>query len=733
MTLRERLEPIQPETPYAQGVAVYPEEPKGRISYVIVGAAPSKRDEVEGRFFTGGSGKLLRDLVQEVGMQDVHYTNASYYRPPVRQGKDSKPSESVLKRERSRLMMEIRLLEPKVVVCLGATAAFAVCGQVPRSRGMVRHEGYLGHQFIVYITRHPTALLSDPDYYVDLVTDLKRAVEIKIPESVGLIPVRPICPVRFVGNAIYIDTEATGLNFATADLLCVAVTDDIDTYLFDTFKILADSVDEYHGQIIGHNVPGDELLLRRYGVNITFTGDTLLKHYATDERRGSHGLKVLSPTVSNVQTGIDTIWPYLHIIGGDDADDDEQSSRWSNIPRPVLEAYCVTDADCTKRLDRALLLDSRQLRVYSFLQHGLRSFSEGMQRGIRVDLDKLRTETTHQTEEVARLRGGFKFDPNKRTDLEAALKNEGYTVKGTSKNVLQGLKGPLPEAILGYRKEAKILEGFLRPLEGLLSFGVVHPVYKLFGTESGRTSCSDPNIQQVPPRLRHLFIARPEHMFVGWDMKQHEVRGIAYLSGDKALQNLLRDPQVDPHAIVGEKAGVNRATGKRSLFAVAYGASKNKLVSLGIPEPDAIRGMQAVREMMPGLEVWRKEVIKQMWEQGYVETPYGRRRHFYYIHPKTRSHQERVAVNFLPQSFCGDICLAGAINVYEQLGYPPLIFVHDSNVIEVPESDVDRVVKSCVDIVSNVFPNPFVSFIPEIKVGRTWGNMTTQEEDETVD
>src|SRR5438034_4316416 len=77
-----------------------------------------------------------------------------------------------------------------------------------------------------------------------------------------------------------------------------------------------------------------------------------------------------------------------------------------------------------------------------------------------------------------------------------------------------------------------------------------------------------------------------------------------------------------------------------------------------------------------------------MYEQGYVENPYyHRRRHFDYVDEQTAPHQERQVINFLSQSLCSDVCLDSAISVFETLGFPPLIYVHDFVGIEVPKGE----------------------------------------------
>jgi DNA polymerase I-like protein with 3'-5' exonuclease and polymerase domains len=618
---------------------------------------------------------------------------------------------------------------------------------------MVNTLSYLGHSCPVYITRHPAALIYDPDYYMDLVSDLQRCAAGQVPRTVDAAALalnHVTKPMVFSGQTIWIDAEASSNHFSSADLLCVTVADQDTVYLFDGSKeslVLLDlALSDYRGDIIGQNSPGDEVLLRRHGVRVRFTGDTLLRHFSQDERRGSHGLKVLAPSLAGVNTAIGSIWPYIHRTGaGSDKDssEEERTKNWLAIPQPVLQSYCGTDAYCTAKLDKSLAQseDGRSARVYAFLRRAQRAFTEGMCKGVRVDTARLGSELQAHEAKVAELRARFAFDPEKRTEVLKALQSEGHKVEGTSKSVLQGLEGKLPQAILNYRREAKTLTGFLRPLAGWTdergvkhpgwvgADGVVHPSYKLFGAP-GRTACANPNLQQIPQRLKNLFVARPGHVFIGWDMKQHEVRGLAYLSQDKALCQLLRDQAADPHQYVSDRANVgDRKKGKTVLFASAYGAGEDKLRQVGLSSAQAKQALRLVADLFPALAEWKKTVYRQIWEQGCVETPhYGRRRHFHYINPRSKGKQQRVAVNFLPQALCNDICMDGAIQVFEKLGMPPLIFVHDFNLIEVPEIGHEHYGIKAYEIARNVFPNDLVQFLPDIKVGQTWGDLHQPEE-----
>lgn len=734
MYRRDILETVQPSDPYKDGrPAVWPDAPEEPVDYVVIGEAPGKNEVKNLKVFSGRSGQLLREMLADAGLDKVHLTNTSLFRP-TKGPKDKPPTAVIWKQERPRLLLEISMLKPRAIICVGVTAAEVLCGNVPRMRGMVREVTIHGRTYPVYITHHPAYITYEPDVYRDVVEDFQRAKILEIPERCVASEsyYSPGGDSPFVGDTLSVDAESTSTYVPNGRLLVVSATDERGTRIYtpDSLPDFIRALGSYKGAIIGHNSPFDEALLRQSGVPIMFTDDTLLLHYSQDERKGSHRLKVLAPTIARRDTGIDIIWPYTHGSSSDSDDEDTERIAWADIPTEPLARYCGRDSEVTRTLYHSLRSserhDDRTEQLYRFLQRGQRAFTEGMINGVAVDRERLVVETAKQEEVVAGLIKEFDFNPESQPQTLAAVRAAGYDVDGVSREVLRELEGELPSKLLIFREQNKLLKGFLRPLLQWSEInGRAHPTYKLFGTDSGRTSCADPNLQQVPPELRHLFVASPGHVLIGWDFSAHEVRGIALLSQDERLCQVLRDG-LDPHQFVADAVGTDRQTAKHSLFGVAYGAGVPKLVKAhGLRPEVATRIVQEIRKLFPGLGRWSQVVIEQMYEQGYVETPYyHRRRHFLYIDEKTAHHQERVAVNFLSQSLCSDIALDAAISVFEEIKYAPLIYVHDSTVIEVPERKAEKVVGQVREIAGSIYPNSYVQWIPDVKArGQSWAEL----------
>jgi DNA polymerase I-like protein with 3'-5' exonuclease and polymerase domains len=117
-------------------------------------------------------------------------------------------------------------------------------------------------------------------------------------------------------------------------------------------------------------------------------------------------------------------------------------------------------------------------------------------------------------------------------------------------------------------------------------------------------------------------------------------------------------------------------------------------------------------------------MLRQMEEVGYIETPFGRRRYFPYIDRRNRHHLENVACNYPIQSLCNDIALStafGETGIYTAFGLPSLLFVHDFNLVEVPEKEAEDVAKYVEQI--DPYPNGRVRFYPEVHIADTWGGL----------
>lgn len=135
---------------------------------IFVGEQPGNQEDLEGRPFVGPAGKLLDTALVEAGIdrKKVYVTNAVKHFKWEPRGKrriHKKPNAKEIAACRQWLDAEIAELQPKVIVCLGATAAQALLGKDFR---VTLHRGeFIESKLARYVmaTVHPSSILRAPD------------------------------------------------------------------------------------------------------------------------------------------------------------------------------------------------------------------------------------------------------------------------------------------------------------------------------------------------------------------------------------------------------------------------------------------------------------------------------------------------------------------------------------------------------------------------------------------
>jgi uracil-DNA glycosylase len=139
---------------------------EGRLTarIMLVGEQPGDREDIEGHPFVGPAGRLLDAALDEAGIgpEEAYVTNAVKHFKWEPRGKrriHQRPSVAEVQACHVWLEEEVRLVDPRVVVCLGATAARAVLGRpttIAKARGQLL-EG--PGDVPVVVTIHPSAVL----------------------------------------------------------------------------------------------------------------------------------------------------------------------------------------------------------------------------------------------------------------------------------------------------------------------------------------------------------------------------------------------------------------------------------------------------------------------------------------------------------------------------------------------------------------------------------------------
>jgi len=169
-----------------QGV---PGEGSAHARIMLIGEQPGDQEDLAGRPFVGPAGRLLDKALAEAGVdrKEVYVTNAVKHFSWFPRGKrrmHKTPTQREVAACLDWLRQELRLVKPKIIVCLGATAAKALLGSSVRvtvDRGKWLDSDLAEH---VTVTVHPSSILRVPredfdDAYAELVRDLKLVTRVR--------------------------------------------------------------------------------------------------------------------------------------------------------------------------------------------------------------------------------------------------------------------------------------------------------------------------------------------------------------------------------------------------------------------------------------------------------------------------------------------------------------------------------------------------------------------------
>lgn len=147
--------------------------PKAEL--VFVGEGPGHDEDMQGLPFVGRAGKLLTQMIEAMGLQrkDVYICNVVKCRPPENRA----PEKDEVERCSPFLLRQIDAIAPKVIVCLGSTAAQTV---LETNRGISHFRGqwleFRGRKLMA--TYHPAYLLRNPSAKSEVWKDLQKVMAV---------------------------------------------------------------------------------------------------------------------------------------------------------------------------------------------------------------------------------------------------------------------------------------------------------------------------------------------------------------------------------------------------------------------------------------------------------------------------------------------------------------------------------------------------------------------------
>lgn len=515
-----------------------------------------------------------------------------------------------------------------------------------------------------------------------------------------------------------------------------------------------------------HNAVYDLMIMRRYGIDVTpIAFDTMIAEWVSNPISKFLGLKALVAQTLDVQ-----MTEISDLLG-------KGKGQKSMAAVEIDEAapYAAADATMTYRLVKPLRaeLEGEGLdALYDSLEAPLIPIIGSMQfLGVALDVDYLREMSSRLKRDITALEasiieaggiGKFNIGSPKQLNLvlfeQLKLPTEGlkktklgYSTDAATLDALRA-EHPIVDMIANYRELSKLKSTYVDALPTLVNSrtGRLHTSYNQAGSATGRFSSNNPNLQNIPIRteqgreVRRAFIAPDGYVLLAVDYSQIELRVMAHISEDATLIDAFHR-ELDIHqataaAVNGiEPAEVTyeqRSFAKRVNFGLMYGMGAFRLArdsDLTLAEAEDF--IATYFERMPGVKDYIDRTKTFVWEHGYTETLYGRRRMYPAIKTKVRSRstsaEERAAINMPIQGTAADILKQSMINLDARLSASRydaamILQVHDELVLEVKEEELDAVKALVVETMEAALPDGKPLRVPlraNASYGLNWRDM----------
>ncbi|MDP9174841.1 MAG: DNA polymerase I [Planctomycetota bacterium] len=475
---------------------------------------------------------------------------------------------------------------------------------------------------------------------------------------------------------------------------------------------------------VGHNIKYDLQVMRQIGVHVQGVElDTMVAAFLLNPGQMQFGIDRLALDLLNFRKV-----PTSDLIGKGKAQISMQ-----RVDLTKVAAYAAEDADIALRLadllsERLALLPDLKKLCDEIETPLIDVLVEMESNGIAIDPSILKEQSKVLGERIEILRGKiftsacFEFNIDSPKQLADVLFNKlklpvGKRTKtgmSTDVQVLEKLadKHACPRLILDYRSLVKLKNTYLDNLTDYLNprTGRIHASFNQIGAATGRLSCSDPNLQNIPirtdegRRIRLAFVTGDpaNNVLLTADYSQIELRVLAHFTQEPALLRAFEADEDIHRAVAAEVFNVpldqvtrdQRGQAKTINFGIIYGVSAFGLARRidGMTVQSAQELINAYNKRFPAIQTFLDRCVMEAQSQGYVQTLLGRRRPLPEVHSpivSIRNAGERMAINSVVQGSAADLIKIAMNNIHRRIkreGRPSrmLLQVHDELVFETP-------------------------------------------------
>ena len=606
------------------------------------------------------------------------------------------------------------------------------------------------------IPEAPTPAVADAPQMADVPFDATKYEQVSDAEALRVWLDR-IYEVGYVA----VDTETTGLNEMTAELVGVSLSvepgqacyiplihkasrsddlfgsDDLapgQMPIEEALQLLTPMLEDPAILKIGQNMKYDGKIFAQLGITVAPIDDTMLMSYAMHAGLHGHGMDTLSERYLG-----HTPIPIKPLLGSG-----KSAVTFDKVPLEEAVAYAAEDADITLRLWQLFkpqLHRAEVTKVYETLERPLVPVLAQMERaGIQVDRDTLSRMSNAFAQKMAGLEAeihelaGETFNVGSPAQLGEILFDKmglqggkkGKTGKySTGADVLEDLatEHDLARRVLDWRQLSKLKSTYTDALQDHVNAdtGRVHTCYSIAGAATGRLASTDPNLQNIPirseegRRIREAFVAPEGKVLVALDYSQIELRILAHIAQIDALKEAFQRGD-DIHAMTASEmfdvpmdqmTPDIRRNAKAINFGVIYGISGFGLArNLRIPRAEAQGFIDRYFERFPGIRTYMDDTKAFAKEHGYVQTLFGRKINTPNIGAKgpQAGFAARAAINAPIQGTAADVIRRAMIRMPEAIADLPatmLLQVHDELLFEVEKGAEDALIAAAREVMEN--------------------------------
>jgi len=735
---------------------------------LLVGEAPGEDEDINGKPFVGGAGRLLGVVLRSSiepkafisqkfplrweGLKRTAIINVVRCRPPGNRN----PLPSEIQACTHNLLKELYGYKPKLIIPLGEIALQALTSK----KGITAYQGTplteSGDSQLLLPAFHPAYAIRQKGYLLAIINVFnKAALLLAAGKRFQRMKTRYTYDpsAAHLGRLLEEHNEVQPLGFAF-DL----ETTGLDPY-YDKLIGFSFSGIEYEAVSVALN-RGDpyndprwkvfEPWLQDPRVPKTIQNASFDNFWLTVQDHPMHNLSWdtklaagmlysdLPRDLSWLRSWYTDVLPYKEAA--------RKRGVW-NLSPEELNLYSCRDADVTWRVRLAQEADmpAHLLKAMKEITIPLtEALISIMARGVLIDKVALIEKTINigpklEALENELLRRGI--NPRSPQDVGKMLAKLGlpvkYTKKGNPKTDVKQLKklelaantedqAKFINQILDYRKPQKIESTYLIGLsQRIKPDGRVHTIFDSSGTATGRLSSRNPNLQNIPDETRDLFIPDPGYYLLDADYNMLELLVAAIQAEEQVILDMIASGVYihgETHEMLFGKplpenyTSLDVSPAKRVTFGAIYGRSKRSIaLEFKVSDTQAEIWLGKLLNKYPNLLRWREANIKEWKDQGYLTSVFGRVR---YCNSITE------ALNFKVQSAAGDVC-STSLTRTEQASWKikPLLAVHDEILFQVPEC---LPVKAAKDWVKRVMSRPIPElenycFPISIKTGSCWG------------